>query len=268
MSFELEEIRGIVFIGSFLVFAGIEAILPDRQRVFRRSERWGGIGLLMLSGVLISKAVMPVLLYDVAGWSAAQGFGVLNNIPPLGAVLVGCIGFLALDFGIWLQHYLYHKVPFLWPLHRVHHTDVDIDVATAVRFHPIEILLSLLFKSLLVILIGVPPLAAALFEIALSTCALFNHSNFKLPSRLERLARSVIVTPSMHRIHHSVRQEESDTNFATIFSFWDRLFGSYTLQFSSAHPIEIGQIGWRGKSQQRILPLLIQPARSPDTDQD
>ena len=178
----------------------------------------------------------PLVAVGVAAWASQNGWGVLNlvNLPVWVEFI---LAFLILDFAIWLQHVTTHKIPILWRLHKVHHADRDLDASSGVRFHPVEILLSMIFKCVIVLWLGPTVLAVVIFEVVLNATAIFSHANMKLPRRLDRVLRKLIITPDMHRVHHSVIMAESQTNYGFNFSFWDRLFATY-----QADPTE-GQTG-------------------------
>jgi sterol desaturase/sphingolipid hydroxylase (fatty acid hydroxylase superfamily) len=169
---------------------------------------------------------------------------------------------LLLDLAIYVQHVLTHAVPALWRLHRVHHTDLDLDVTTGVRFHPFEILLSVLYKIALVVALGAHPLAVLIFEVLLNGSSLFNHANVRLPAMLERWLRLIWVTPEMHRVHHSVLRRETDSNYGSCLSLWDRLFGTYVAQPQAGHDrMTIGLEAFRTPAEQSLWSLLMQPVR-------
>jgi sterol desaturase/sphingolipid hydroxylase (fatty acid hydroxylase superfamily) len=223
-------IRLAIFAGVFLVMALIELGSPKRALKVSKRQRWltnlgiGGVDALLLR--LMTMLAVPVAAIAAAFYAEANHIGLLNLVAwPEWTKVV--ITLLVLDLAIWAQHLASHKVPLFWRLHRVHHADRDIDVTTAIRFHPIEIALSMLWKIVVVIPLGAPPLAVFLFEVILNACAMFNHANIALPSWLDRALRSVIVTPDMHRVHHSVLRREHDTNYGFNLSLWDRLFRTY-----------------------------------------
>ena len=215
----------------------LESLLPFRkqQHLGLMSQRWWhNISLVVVNGVLIGGVVrllywvLPILTpLLVAHWAAEHSVGLFHWLGWQGWWLYA-LAIIALDFGIYWQHRWMHEVPVLWRLHRVHHADSQLDVSSALRFHPIEILLSLFYKSLLVLLFGVPVMAVVLFDVLLNGMAMFNHSNTVFSSRWEAFLRFFVVTPQMHRIHHSVVSGESMTNFGFNLSLWDRLFQTYT----------------------------------------
>ncbi len=215
-----------IFLGLLLLLIGLEFRFPRQRRVSARGPRW----FTNLSITIINTALLRVLslvgLVAMAEYFVSNQWGLLPMLSlPWGIHLLFSV--VLMDLGIYLQHVLSHRIPFLWRFHRVHHSDKDIDVTTAVRFHPGEILLSFVFKTLLVLIIGPLALGILIFEIVLSSSALFNHANLRLPSRIDRLLRYVIVTPDMHKLHHSVEPKETDSNYGFCLSIWDRLFRTY-----------------------------------------
>nr|WP_172795263.1 sterol desaturase family protein [Pseudovibrio hongkongensis] len=217
--------------------------MPFRRDNPLRHQRWfANLGLAVLSAVFLRLA-LPFLAVAAALWAKWQGVGLLNwfGLASVSPFLAGTLAFVLLDLAIWFQHWASHKVPVLWRLHKVHHTDTHVDVSTALRFHPIEITASMLWKIAVVVVVGAPPLAVLIFEILLNAAAIFNHANISLPTWAERPLRWLIVTPDMHRIHHSVRPAETDSNYGFNLSIWDRMFGSYTA--AAKDPQESMQLG-------------------------
>lgn len=251
--------RLTVFAGVFAALAMLELVRPRRAAALGRGERWPGGLMLFAIGAALSRLVAPLGLAGVALYAQAQGWGA-SNMVALPAWLAVVLAILVLDVAVWAQHVLMHKVDLLWRLHRVHHADPHVDVTTALRFHPVEILLSLGWKALVVVVLGVPALAAFLFEVILNASAQFNHANIALPRPLDRVLRAVVVTPDMHRVHHSVDPAEYNRNFGFFLSIWDRLFGLYRAQPAAGHTcMRIGQSRWRGPADQSIGRLLVQP---------
>jgi len=233
------------FIGIFVAMALLELAIPRRKSGTRKQARW--FTNLMIAGIdslvlrLMAMLAVPIAAVAAAAWAQTRGWGVLNWLdwPDWLEVMIAMI---VLDLAIYGQHVASHKIPLLWRLHKVHHTDVEFDVTTAIRFHPVEIALSMLWKIAIVLILGAPPLAVVLFEITLNGCAMFNHANITLAQWLDRAVRMVIVTPDMHRVHHSIYRVEHDTNYGFNLSFWDRLFGTYTAQPRDGHlEMTIGQ---------------------------
>lgn len=218
-----------VFLGLFALFALLEHWAPRRQLTAPRASRWiTNWGFTIVNTVVLRAMAfgLPLLAVGAALDASQNGLGLLNNVawPFVVEILVAI---LVLDFVIWGQHLITHKVPFLWRLHRVHHADTDIDVTTAIRFHPVEIGLSMLLKIGVVYLLGPAAIAVVLFEVLLNGTAMFNHANIRLPLWLDAIVRRVLVTPDMHRIHHSVHRHEHDSNYGFALSIWDRVFGTY-----------------------------------------
>ena len=247
-------IRLSVFLGLFALFAALEAWAPRRVRSQPRSTRWVTNWGITIANTLTLRALaigLPLLAVGAAVDAAANGWGLFNWLgwPPMLEVILAILIF---DFAIWAQHLITHKIPLLWRLHRVHHADVDIDVTTAIRFHPVEIALSMLLKIGLVYLLGPAALAIILFEILLNGTAMFNHANIKLPLGLDRVLRLVLVTPDMHRVHHSVHRHEHDSNYGFALSVWDRLFGTYIPQPAAGHDaMQIG-LEWQDDRPSRL----------------
>lgn len=211
-----------------------ETLRPCRPLSRSRALRWGNnLGLLLLNTLLL-RLLFPAATVGLAVLAQGNGWGLFNyyDLPlwlalPLAVVL--------LDLGIYLQHALFHAVPLLWRLHRVHHADLDYDITTGTRFHPFEILLSMLIKFVIVMTLGPPVLAVLIFEVILNAMAMFNHGNVQLPLTLDRVLRCVVVTPDMHRVHHSILAQEANSNFGFNLSLWDRLFGTYRAQPAAGH---------------------------------
>jgi len=252
-------IRLTVFAAVLLIMMAAEAMLPRRDRKIDRLIRWpGNFGVAMLSTVLVRLAI-PTSAVGVAVALQTEGIGLLN-IATLPLPLATLISFIALDFVIYWQHRLFHAVPTLWRLHRMHHTDLEFDVTTALRFHPFEILLSMLLKLGAILLLGAPAIAVIIFEIVLNASAMFNHANVRLPAGLDRLLRQLIVTPDMHRVHHSTVPEETNANFGFCLSCWDRWFDSYVAQPQFGHKqMQIGLAEFPEREISRLDQMLINP---------
>ena len=214
------------FFGVFVLMAIWEAVAPRRTRLLPRRVRWLHNLALVVLNSLILRLLFPLAAVGFALLAAERGWGLLNafGVPFWGAFALSVI---ALDFAIYLQHVMFHAVPLLWRLHRVHHADADIDVTTGARFHPIEILLSMLIKFAAIALLGAPAAAVLVFEVLLNATAMFNHANLRLPESVDRLLRWLLVTPEMHRIHHSMGAVETNSNFGFNLPWWDRLCGTY-----------------------------------------
>jgi len=246
-------VRLALFGGLFVLFASLEAWKPRKVRTQPRAKRWiTNWAISVLNTLTVSAMGLIALLAVAAAYDAGvNGWGLFNLLgwPP---VLEIVLAVLILDFAIWLQHLITHKVPVLWRLHRVHHADVDIDVTTAIRFHPIEIALSMLIKIGLAYALGPAVIAVVLFEILLNGTAMFNHANLKLPLWLDAVLRKVLVTPDMHRVHHSVHRAEHHSNYGFALSIWDRMFGTYIAQPRDGHDaMKIG-LDWQDDRPTRL----------------
>lgn len=229
-------VRVGTFLGVLTAMLLWEGCRPRRPLTRPRQERWvTNLGLTLLNTVLVRVTVGGVA-YTAAVFAADQGVGLLHW-HPLPAWAAAAMTLLGLDLVIYFQHVLFHAVPVLWRLHRVHHADLDFDATTGLRFHPLEILLSLGFKAAVVVLLGAVPWAVVAFEVLLNTASVFNHGNVALPERLDRWLRWIVVTPDMHRVHHSTRVAETNSNFGFSVSWWDRLCGTYRAQPA------LGQVG-------------------------
>lgn len=217
------------FASLFALMAVWEVYAPDRPRRLARRQRWpGNLALVALSNLAV-RLLFPIAAVGVAAWAHSNGLGLLPRLG-LPEALATLAAVVSLDGSIWLQHVASHRVPPLWRLHLIHHADLDLDVTSGTRFHPGEIVLSLLYKLLLVVALGPSPVAVLLFEVWLNAMAVFNHANVVLPEPVERVARWLIVTPSVHRTHHSVMAREGHANFGFNLVIWDRLFGTYVDQ--------------------------------------
>ena len=237
---------------------------PRRALSLPRARRWpANLGIIVVDSVVL-RLVFPVLAVGAAELAAARGWGLFHGLnAPFWLALPASL--LILDLAIYTQHVVFHKVAVLWRLHRMHHTDLDFDVTTALRFHPLEIVLSMLIKLVLVTLLGVPAVAVMLFEVILNATAMFNHGNVGLPQRLDRTLRWILVTPDMHRVHHSIRPAETDSNFGFNLPWWDRLFGTYRDQPRDGHTgMRIGLEYFRDRRAIGLDALLLQPFLNPD----
>jgi sterol desaturase/sphingolipid hydroxylase (fatty acid hydroxylase superfamily) len=222
------------FVGVFSLVAIGELLAPRRALITPKARRWARNLTLILMNPLVVRLLFPVLATGLAVTASEQGWGLLNNLGiPRWAAMV--IGIVLLDLVIYLQHVMFHAVPVLWRLHMVHHADLDFDVTTGLRFHPIEILVSMGIKLAAVAVLGPPVMAVVIFEVVLNGMAMFNHSNLRVPLPMDRILRLIVVTPDMHRVHHSVFPQETNTNFGFNFSWWDRLLGTYRDQPTKGH---------------------------------
>ena len=259
-------LRFSVFAGILLAMALIELAIPRRKLGAPKARRWlTNFSIVAIDTFvvrLMGMLAVPLVAVAAAVYAEQQGWGLFNVVQWPGW-LEFLLALLILDLAIWLQHYVSHKVPVFWRLHKVHHADVDIDVSTAIRFHPIEIALSMLWKIVLVLVFGPAALAVVVFEVILNGCAMFNHANIALPPWLDRMLRVVIVTPDMHRVHHSVLRHEHDSNFGFNLSIWDRIFGTYTDQPEKGHDaMQIGLNDYQTSSPTRLFWSLALPFRS------
>ena len=251
------------FILPLVVLAIAEAVWPRRGRGLTRVTRWPNALLLLGTGMVLIRLLVPAGLAGLALWSTQVSFGLFHLIS-LPAWAVFLLGYVLFDLAVWAQHVAMHRIDFLWRFHRVHHADPDFDVFTALRFHPGELLMSLAWKGAIVVALGVPAIFVLWYEVALNCGAMFNHSNLKLPKWLDRWLRRIVVTPDMHRVHHSTDHIEANRNFGFLIPWWDRVFRVYQDQPASGHEtMEIGQSQWRERRDQSILALLIQPRFKP-----
>jgi sterol desaturase/sphingolipid hydroxylase (fatty acid hydroxylase superfamily) len=257
-------IRLGAFAAIFMAMALWELAAPRRRQVIRRLRRWpGNLGIVVLNTLLVRLA-FPTAAVGVALLAESRGWGLLPalNAPPWFAVAAAVI---LLDLAIYLQHVLFHAVPALWRLHRMHHADLEFDVTTGARFHPIEILLSMGIKLGVVAALGAPAAAVLIFEVLLNATSMFNHGNVRLPARLDRALRWLVVTPDMHRVHHSVVPRETNSNFGFNLPWWDRLFGTYRAQPQAGHEgMTIGIEQFRDPRELRLDRMLLQPFRDDD----
>jgi len=250
-------IRLSFFLGIFAVMAIWELYAPRRALTVSKLVRWSNnLGLVFLNSFIL-RLLFPAAAVGVAAFASENGWGLLNyySLPFFLAVLLAVI---AMDFIIYLQHVLVHAVPVLWRLHRVHHADLDFDVTTGSRFHTVEIILSMLIKFATIIVLGPPVVAVVIFEVILNGMAMFNHSNVRLPVGIDRTLRKFVVTPDMHRVHHSVEDNETNSNFGFNLSIWDRIFGTYIDQPREGHEnMIIGIHTYRDPKQVCWLPGML-----------
>jgi sterol desaturase/sphingolipid hydroxylase (fatty acid hydroxylase superfamily) len=254
-------VRVALFAAAFALIAISEIVAPRRPLTVPRRSRWPGNLAIVLLNTLLVRALLPVTAVSMAMLAEEQGWGLFNASGPLAAWLVIAATVVLLDLAIYLQHVLFHAVPILWRLHRMHHADLDVDVTTGARFHPIEIVLSMLLKCGVIVALGALPLGVLVFEVLLSTGSLFNHGNLRLPLWADGILRWIVVTPDMHRVHHSVAPEENNRNFGFTLSWWDRICGTYRAQPAAGHAgMELGIAQFRSLSDLRFDRLLLQPA--------
>lgn len=255
-------IRLGVFAGVLLLMALWELLSPRRPQRYGRRQRWPHNLMLVALDTFAVRLLIPLVAVGAALAAAERGWGLLNLIalPPWLAIVLAV---LALDLVIYFQHRLFHAVPWFWRLHRMHHADLEFDVTTGLRFHPFEIMLSMVIKLAAVVTFGAPALAVLIFEVVLNAMSMFNHGNVRMPEWLDRRLRLFVVTPDMHRVHHSVVRRETDSNFGFNVSWWDRLFGTYRSQPAAGHlGMTIGLEQFREARELRLDRLLLQPFRS------
>jgi sterol desaturase/sphingolipid hydroxylase (fatty acid hydroxylase superfamily) len=256
-------IRLAAFGAIFLAMATWELVAPRRPWSVGRAARWPSNLAILVVDTLAVRFLIPTAAFGVALIAAARGFG-LFHLLGWPAWLAGILGFMVLDLAIYGQHVVFHHVPWLWRLHRVHHADLDIDVTTGGRFHPLEILISMALKIAVVALFGIPAAAVVAFELILNATSMFNHANVALPRWLDRVVRLIVVTPDMHRVHHSAVRAETDSNFGFNLPWWDRLFGTYRGEPAAGHDaMTIGLPILRDRGELRVDRLLTQPFRTP-----
>lgn len=254
-------IRLTAFLGVFAMVAVWEALAPRRSAAFARRQRWPhNLALVALDSIVV-RMLMPGAVIAVAVAGESCGWGLINAF-----ALAGWPAFLLaivlLDLVIYFQHVTFHAVPTLWRLHRVHHSDLDFDLTTGTRFHPVEIVVSTLIKMAAVVAIGAPAIAVLVFEVVLNATSMFTHANAKLPIAVDRWLRRLVVTPDMHRVHHSVIYNETNSNFGFNLPWWDRLFGTYRAQPAAGHgAMSIGVDAFRSPADLRLDQLLLQPFR-------
>lgn len=250
-----------VFLGVFSLMAAWEAFRPKRRLTQTRRRRWTiNFGLEVLS-VMLMRFSIGAAAWQTAQWAAAEHIGLFNRLP-VPHWLAVVLSLILLDLAIYAQHIASHRWNWFWRLHQIHHSDPDFDVSTAIRFHPFEIMLSMLYKVMLVASLGADPSAVIAFEIILNGCALFNHGNVSLGPAWDRRLRYLLITPDMHRIHHSAFRPETDSNYGFSLSCWDRLFKTYTdkAQLPQSEMV-IGLNAFQGREVLNFIQLLLLPFR-------
>jgi sterol desaturase/sphingolipid hydroxylase (fatty acid hydroxylase superfamily) len=247
------------FFGVLIIMAVWELLFPRRALTMSKLTRWiSNLGIVFMDNALV-RYLFPVLAIGVAVSAQENSWGLLNNVQMPYWLSVG-LGVLALDLIIYLQHVMFHAVPILWRLHMMHHADLDFDVTTGLRFHPLEIIISMLIKISAIAAIGPSVIAVLIFEVTLNATAMFNHSNVKIPLNIDRILRLLVVTPDMHRVHHSVTIRETNSNFGFNFPWWDRLLGTYRAQPAAGHEgMTIGLSQFRNAKKNNLLWMLILP---------
>jgi len=254
-------IRLGAFLAVFAAMALWEALAPRRHDAADRPVRWTNNLAILVVDVLVVRLVAPASAVGIAIAVEARGWGLLSllGVPPWLAFVASVV---ILDLVIYAQHVVFHHVPLLWRLHRVHHTDTVIDVSSGGRFHPGEILLSLAIKGVAILVLGAPPAAVLAFEVLLNATSMFNHANIRIPARLEPVLRWLVVTPDMHRVHHSAVRRETDSNFGFNLPWWDRLFGTYRPEPEQGHEgMTLGLREFRDPCERRLDRLVTQPLR-------
>lgn len=245
----------------FIAMAICELLTPRRPRTIARNWRWpNNLGVVLVDALLV-RVILPITTVGFALIAQARGIGLFNMIalPTWASVILSVVLF---DLAIYLQHVLFHAVPALWRLHRMHHADLEVDVTTGLRFHPIEILLSTGIKLTVVAALGAPALAVLIFEVLLNATSIFNHSNVRVPAEIDRVLRWLVVTPDMHRVHHSIMRRETNSNFGFNLPWWDRLLGTYRAQPAAGHEgMTIGIEQFRDPRELGLDRMLMQPFR-------
>jgi sterol desaturase/sphingolipid hydroxylase (fatty acid hydroxylase superfamily) len=257
-----DTIRLCAFVGVLLLVAVGEVISPRRPLKDNRKKRWvTNLSLIFIDSAVV-RLLFPILPVALAATAEERGWGLLN-VFRLSHWTGIVLSLLLLDFIIYLQHLMFHYIPVLWRLHRMHHTDLDLDVTSGNRFHPLEIVISMLIKLTAILLLGAPAQAILIFEVVLNASAMFNHGNIKLPAAFDRLLRTCLVTPDMHRVHHSTIARETNSNFGFNLPWWDHIFGTYRNQPEQGHmEMTIGLKEYRDPKKLTLLRLLVQPLTS------
>lgn len=254
-------IRIGAFFGVLTAMVVAEARAPRRRRGYSRTRRWpSNLALVALNTALV-RILLPATAVSVALLGGRRGWGLFNNLSlPRWAIIAASV--VLLDLAIYLQHVMFHAVPALWRVHRMHHADLDFDVTTGARFHPIEIILSMLIKCSVIVVLGAAAGGVLIFEVLLNATSMFNHGNLQLPRRLDRYLRLIVVTPDMHRVHHSITVRETNSNFGFNLPWWDRILGTYRDQPAAGHEaMTIGIEQFREARELRLDRMLLQPFR-------
>ncbi len=247
----------------FVILVALETVFPRKKRSLPRGKRWRTNMIIIIVDSVALRLMGPVAAITAASFAEQNNIGLFNWIALPGG-LEFLLALIVLDLAIYVQHVVTHKVPLLWALHKVHHADRDIDVTTALRFHPVEIILSMLYKMVVVFLLGPSALAVFVFALVLNICAMFNHANLRLPVGFDRILRLFIVTPDMHRVHHSTVKRETDSNFGFSLALWDRLFGTYTAQPAAGHDdVVIGLNEYQSGHPAELWWSLVLPFQDP-----
>jgi len=254
------------FVGMFAVFAVWEMLAPRRGSQASKTLRWSNNVALAIVNIVMVRVLFPTAAVGVALFVNERGTGLLNMVPVPYALAVAA-ALVAFDLSVYLVHLAFHAAPVLWRMHRVHHADVHVDVATAVRFHPIQIVLSTLVKFAVILVLGPPVLAVLLFETVFHALVLFNHTNVRIPPAVDRMLRWVVVTPDMHRVHHSIHPGETNSNFGFALSWWDRLLGTYRAEPAEGHErMALGIEQFRAPRDAWLDRMLLNPVLDPQAE--
>ena len=257
------QLRLFVFLGVLIAMALWELAAPRRRQQIPRVIRWtNNLGLVVIDTIVL-RLSFPILAVGLSVTAQDRGWGLFNIIEVPGWIAI-LVSIIVLDLVIYLQHVMFHAVPVLWRLHRMHHADLEFDVTTGLRFHPVEILISMGIKLAVVMALGPPAVAVLIFEVLLNATAMFNHSNIRLPVFADRFLRLIVVTPDMHRVHHSIIPEETNSNFGFNLPWWDRLLGTYKAQPKAGHEeMTIGIEQFRTTRDLWLDRMLVQPVKGP-----
>ena len=256
-------LRIVLLPGLFIALAVWEVAAPRRRQEIPRLLRWTNNLAIVALNALLVRLAFPLIAVGLALHAEELGWGLFHQVEPPGWLAL-VVSVLVFDLAIYLQHVVFHAVPALWRLHRMHHADLEFDVTTGLRFHPVEILLSMVIKLAVVVALGPPAVAVLVFELLLTSTAMFNHSNIRMPVGLDRVLRGIVVTPDMHRVHHSIDPSERNSNFGFNLPWWDRLFGTYLAQPGDGHAgMTIGIMQFRTRRDLWIDRMLVQPWRGP-----
>jgi sterol desaturase/sphingolipid hydroxylase (fatty acid hydroxylase superfamily) len=258
-------LRLSLFFAGFMIFAMVEIVLPEAPLRTRRAIRWPRNLAMVVINAIAVRVIFPAGAVAAAILAEQRGWGLLNQLE-LSTPVAMTVALVALDLVVYGQHMLFHRVPLLFRFHRMHHADLDFDVTLATRFHPVEMLASMVIKYGAVLLLGASAVTVLIFEAALNVVSMFNHANIRLPAALDRALRLVVVTPAMHRVHHSFHPSETNSNFGFNLPWWDRLFGTYR-QASVDAPITIGLPDLLDATNQSVVWMLRLPFRRPSTNE-
>lgn len=263
MGYQVQEIdmiiRVIIFFIVFIMVASAETVVPRRKLMLSKAHRWFTNIVIVALNPVVVKSIFPILPIGLSILALEKGWGMFNliDIPHWLKVVVSV---MLLDLAVYTQHVLHHSIHILWRLHMVHHADMEIDLTTGLRFHPIEILISMAIKLSVIMALGTPPLAVLIFEVAINATSMFNHGNIHIPVKVDKIIRLLVVTPDMHRVHHSVIVRETNSNYGFNLPWWDRLFGTYRAQPAKGHTnMTIGIASYQNPTKLNLIRLLIMP---------